>query len=612
MSVFKERRALLLVLLLTLSVAAVWQPWAEVDQEVGRVLGWPSQYARGLSFGVDIIGGSRVMLRLETSHVTIKLPAENTANAYVSVRDALEEELHTSAIPVDPETRERLESPPFYDPVTREVTFEIGLPATKELIETIIGGHGTVIGDPEEKVSPATREEVMHFLDLRVNPYGMPGVLFLPVGDTFVLFEIAGVEPERAKELLGHQGRLEIFIENELVLTGGDIPFVSPVRYDIEDRSWTVPFGLSAEGAEKWSAASAGKVGYPTGIYLDRPFDAVVVFSRRVLDEEGMSYDNNARRIYIRGPHNFYLQVTAVEVREDISPETLEFLREQLQLGIKTHIILVGEEGDFKNVIAEIENLNYPSLGYAPRGKDWTTREWVERACGLRSMPNITEAVAGQPRTEMVIEIGGGATEEARKDAEDLKAVLAQRLPVRISYESETGIDPRLGAGFLREAILAGLVALAGVGMLVYLRYRHLKISAALTGTMIFEVVITLGIAAMFGWVIGIPELGGLIVVIGTGVDHQIIITDEMVRGEIPHAKHISLKGRRGRAFAVIFAAAATTIAAMLMLFWLGFGVMRGFALITMVGTFISVLVTRPVYARIVETIMTKQSMTAP
>lgn len=603
MSVFKERRALLLVFLLTLSVAAVWQPWTEVDPRAEKVLGWPSRYARGLEFGIDILGGSRIMLRLEASHVTIELTPENAAAAYASMRAAIEENLHTTVKEIG------------YDEATRRVTVEIGLPVTRELIENLIGDHGTVI-DIEEAVGDATREEVMHLLDMRVNPYGMPGVLFLPVGANFVLFEIAGVEPERAKELLGHQGRLEIFIENELVLTGDDITFVSPVEFDIEAGSWTVPFGLSDEGAEKWSAASAGKVDHPTGIYLDRPFDAVVVFSRRVLDEAGMGYDSNARMIYIpwpiRGaPHRFYLQVTAAEIRENLSPETLEFLREQRE--IKTRIILVGEEGDFKNVIAEIENLGFPSLKNMPVADGWTAREWVKRVCGLRSMPTITEAVAGQPLTEMVITIGGGATEEAREDAEDLRAVLAQRLPVRISYESETGIDPRLGAGFLREAVLAGLVALVGVGILVYLRYRHPMISAALTGTMIFEVIITLGIAAMFGWVIGIPELGGLVVVIGTGVDHQIIITDEMVRGKIPHAKRISLKGRRGRAFAVIFAAAATTIAAMLMLFWLGFGVMRGFALITIVGTFISVLVTRPVYARIVDAIVTrKQSAAAP
>jgi preprotein translocase subunit SecD len=560
---------------------------------------------RGLRFGIDILGGSRIMLRLDASHVTIELAPDNVDAAYTGIRAAFEETLHTTVKTIG------------YDAVTRMVTVEIGLPVTRELVENVIGGHGTVI-DIKEVVSDATREEVMHSLDMRVNPYGMPGILFLPVGANFVLFEIAGVEPERAKELLGHQGRLEIFIENELVLTGGDITFVSPVEFDFAAGSWVVPFGISAEGAEKWAAASAGKVDYPTGIYLDRPFDAVVVFSRQVLDEAGVRYDNNARMIYIEWlihgiPHRFYFQVTAVVVQENLPlpPETLEFLREQR--GIKTRIILVGEEDDFKDVITAIENLNYPSLEFAPRGREWAPCEWVERACGLRSMPSITGAVAGQRLTRMVITIGGGATEEARKDGEDLKAVLAQRLPVRISYESETGIDPHLGAGFLREAILVGLVGLAGVGMLIFLRYKHLKISVALTGTMIFEVIIPLGIAAMFGWVIGIPELGGLVLIIGTGIDHEIIITDEMMRGEIQQAKHVSLKGRRRRALTVIFTAAATTIAVMLMLLWLGFGVMRGLALITIVGTLISVLVTRPVYARIVDAILTKEkSMPTP
>jgi len=66
----------------------------------------------------------------------------------------------------------------------------------------------------------------------------------------------------------------------------------------------------------------------------------------------------------------------------------------------------------------------------------------------------------------------------------------------------------------------------------------------------------------------------------------------------------VSLSGRVSRAFAIIFVAVATTIAAMVSLAWLGFGAMRGFALITITGVLIAVLVTRPAYARIVSAIV--------
>ena len=58
-------------------------------------------------------------------------------------------------------------------------------------------------------------------------------------------------------------------------------------------------------------------------------------------------------------------------------------------------------------------------------------------------------------------------------------------------------------------------------------------------------------------------------------------------------------------AFFIIFGAAATTIAAMVPLMSIGVGFIRGFAITTIVGVLVGILITRPAYARIVE-IVTK------
>jgi preprotein translocase subunit SecD len=89
--------------------------------------------------------------------------------------------------------------------------------------------------------------------------------------------------------------------------------------------------------------------------------------------------------------------------------------------------------------------------------------------------------------------------------------------------------------------------------------------------------------------------------VIGTGVDQQVIITDELMRGERVRK---ALGGRMKRAFSVIFVSVATTMAAMAALAILGFGVFRGFAIITIAGLLAAVLVTRPAYARIASAIL--------
>jgi len=586
--VTKEWRVSILILLIILSGALIWRPWQGLNPQI-----------RGIQFGIDISGGSRIYLALEASQVTLRL---GNVDKFGEIDNILKNNQLSIINVVSP-----------YDNITKQIKVEIGRDVTKERIENLIDNMAEVI-KVEGAVSSGTIDEVMHSLSLRVDPYGTLGTQFTAVGSNLVRFEVA-LPLDRAVELLGHQGRLEIFIGDNIVLYGDDITDVGSVRLDVESQSYSVPFGLSGNGADKWASASAGKVNYPTAIYLDRPSDeAILLFDEGLLKElQGMTYDENRRMFFIPqetlGSNiigGVYLQVTSVKTDiNSLSPETLEFLRGQY--GVKTRIILLGNKSDYsENILSTIENLGYPSPENYSRHTNEAGIDWVERICGLKSTPTITDAVAGKPLTSMVITTGGNS-DAARKRAEDLKVVLSQRLPVGISYESEESLDPRLGKEFISEALRALLVAIVGVGVLVYFRYRHLKISAAIMGTMLSELVITLGMASAFGWTIGLPEIGGLIAIIGSGVDHQIIITDEVIRGILPHARRVGLTARIGRAFSIIFAAAATVMAAMASLAYVGFGVMRGFAVITIAGVLLAVILTRPVFARVLSLIMARE-----
>jgi Preprotein translocase subunit SecD len=59
-------------------------------------------------------------------------------------------------------------------------------------------------------------------------------------------------------------------------------------------------------------------------------------------------------------------------------------------------------------------------------------------------------------------------------------------------------------------------------------------------------------------------------------------------------------------AFFIILGAYATTVAAMLPLVFAGAGLLRGFALTTMIGVTIGVLVTRPAFASILERLIAR------
>lgn len=570
--------------------------------------------AKGPRWGIDITGGSRIILRLEASHVELRFAETPDAQEINDLIDRLEEDLNTSVTSLTA----------FEDvQETNKITLEVGKIVAENMISPLLE-EGIEILSIEEKVSPHTREEVMDALSTRVDPYGTLGAQFKPLGANFVLFEVS-LGLKRAEELLGHQGKLEIFIENELVLRGEHLKDVGSVRRDSQTGAYYVPFELTDEGAESFAAASSGKAGYPGVIYLDRPDDAVLLFTEHFSNQlstdggrdpevGGAEYVESAWKFRFRAlgdenAHWFYVQVDAVKIQADsIPPQALLYLENQR--GAKSKVIFLGELSDLSENIVQNENLVSDNGALFPIESETKlegelTTEWLRRVTGVKSWPSISEEIAGDVEK---IKSGLRITTGSESEARDLNIILSQRLPVGISYESEAEIDPRLGKRFLWEAAKAGGVAFLAVGALVYLRYRRFKIAVPLMLTMGCEVIITLGVASAIPMItFGIPEIGGLIAVVGTGVDHQIIISDEVLAGVSPSGR-IPIKRRVGRAFSIIFAAAATTIAAMVMLATLGFGAMRGFAIITMIGIGVSILITRPAYAQIIGALLVRES----
>ena len=102
-----------------------------------------------------------------------------------------------------------------------------------------------------------------------------------------------------------------------------------------------------------------------------------------------------------------------------------------------------------------------------------------------------------------------------------------------------------------------------------------------------------------------LAAIAGIIAAVGTGVDDQIVITDEIIRGQ--KEKFLSWKERIKKAFGIILVAYFATLAAMLPLWGAAAGLLRGFALTTILGVSIGVLVTRPAFASMLEKLMEKE-----
>jgi len=117
---------------------------------------------------------------------------------------------------------------------------------------------------------------------------------------------------------------------------------------------------------------------------------------------------------------------------------------------------------------------------------------------------------------------------------------------------------------------------------------------------MFSEAMITLAIATLLKQNLDAASIAGIIAGMGTGVDDQIVILSESFNKEDVNVK---LKERLKRAFFIVMGAFFTLIAAMIPLFWAGAGMLRGFALTTIIGITVGILVTRPAFADIIEQI---------
>jgi len=222
---------------------------------------------------------------------------------------------------------------------------------------------------------------------------------------------------------------------------------------------------------------------------------------------------------------------------------------------------------------------------------------------------NIGADLKGHAVTDIAISGSGvsnnnqGAVSNALQNMKRLQTILITgSLPVKLKIVKTDAISPVLGSEFVKNALMVGLFAIIAVVIVVFLRYRKWQVAVPMMINLTAEVIIILGVASFIGWNLDLAAIAGIIIAVGTGVDHQIVITDETLKGEKSY--YMNWKQRIKNAFFIIIAAYFTTVVAMIPLMFAGAGLLRGFAITTIIGVSIGVFVTRPAYAAVVEVLL--------
>ncbi len=175
-----------------------------------------------------------------------------------------------------------------------------------------------------------------------------------------------------------------------------------------------------------------------------------------------------------------------------------------------------------------------------------------------------------------------------QQSAEDLALTLRSgALPAPIEYLEERTVGPSLGADSIRAGVRASLVGLALVVVFMLIYYRGSGINAVIA--LLLNMILMLAGLIVFGATLTLPGIAGIILTIGMAVDSNVLIF-ERIREELRSGKTIPSSVDLGfnRAFITIIDTHVTTIVSSLFLFVFGTGPIRGFAVTLVIGLLVN------------------------
>ena len=191
-------------------------------------------------------------------------------------------------------------------------------------------------------------------------------------------------------------------------------------------------------------------------------------------------------------------------------------------------------------------------------------------------------------------EIAGNFTQE---EAEDLANILkAGSLPAPTRIVEEAVVGPTLGIEAQRQGVTSILAGLAIV--VVFMLFYYAKGGVVANVALLFNIFFILGILANLSAALTLPGIAGIVLTIGMSIDANVLIFErirEELRNDIPLLQAIASGYKK--AYSSIIDANVTTFLTGVILYLLGQGPVKGFAVTLMIGIicsfFSAVFITR-------------------
>ncbi len=196
----------------------------------------------------------------------------------------------------------------------------------------------------------------------------------------------------------------------------------------------------------------------------------------------------------------------------------------------------------------------------------------------VQSYPRINDAILGGSG-----QISGNfSTEETAALAAVLKS---GALPANLTIVEERTVGPSLGSDSIKSGLNAALIGLVGVMAFMFLPYGFFGLiaNAALLGNLL----LLMAVMSFFGFTLTLPGIAGIVLTLGMAVDSNVLIY-ERIREEWRNGRSALSAIETGfkEALGTVLDANITTLIAGVVLFGVGSGPIRGFAVTLAVGIF--------------------------
>ena len=564
-----------------------------------------------LGLGLDLKGGMHVTLEVSPVEIVRAMSGNSKDPAFLKSLDQAQEAQKTSS------------GTPFTALFAQAYQANApGQPLARIFANTTNKSRGLNINSSNEKVIGSIDKEVEEAIDrsfnilrTRVDKFGVNQPSIQRVKGTGRLqIELPGVDnPDRVRKLLQGQAKLEfweVWNQNEvgpyLVLLdkqlaakeASDKAGAKPATAATDTTGFgsTATTGDSTTSLAKQLAKKSAKGNSAADSSATSAKGGVLARLFTMPGRLGVNLrDTSAMNTILRSPEAKAILPPTLALLWSLKPTTID-KQEYLELipvrKTRDGVPPLGGEV-VSDARSDIGANGQPEvlMNMTPAG----SRKWAKMTAaniGRQVAMVLDDYVCSAPVVQS--EITGGGTSItgsfAIEDTQDLaNQMKAGKLPAPTRIVEEAVVGPSLGKEAINQGLYSSLAGLVIIMIFMAIYYGRAGLVADVA--LLFNMFLIMGVLAQFGTALTLPGIAGLILVIGSSVDANVLIF-ERIREELSHGLSLPDAINKGysRAFSAIFDSNVTTMLIAVILGFFGTGPVQSFAITLGIGVLTSFL----------------------